>query len=172
MPDPVLSQATKGAVALDSSHDFDFLFGHWKILNRRLRHPLTGSSSWYEFEATSTEAPILGGLGNLEQYQAPDAPNGPIEAVAVRLYDKKTAQWSIYWSTAGNGTFAVPTVGKFESGIGTFFDHEDYDGQPIAVRFTWTPQGPSHCRWEQAFSRDHGATWEPNWIMEFSRLDG
>jgi hypothetical protein len=26
------------------SHAFDFLFGYWKIHNRRLRHPLTGSS--------------------------------------------------------------------------------------------------------------------------------
>lgn len=153
----------------DGSHDFDFLFGRWKVANRRLRHPLTGSSEWYEFEATSLESRILGGSGNLEQYDARNAPHGPIRAVAVRLYDEKTGQWSIYWSTAGSGTFATPTVGKFENGVGRFFDREEYDGRPIVVRFTWTHDGTSRCRWEQAFSSDDGATWETNWIMEFTR---
>jgi hypothetical protein len=28
---------------------------------------------------------------------------------------------------------------------------------------------PTTCRWEQAFSTDGGATWETNWIAEFTR---
>jgi hypothetical protein len=37
----------------DGQHDFDFWRGTWKIHNRRLVHPLTGSTTWVEFEGTS-----------------------------------------------------------------------------------------------------------------------
>ena len=156
--------------AAEGSHAFDFLLGQWKIHNRRLRHPLTGSSDWFEFESTSTESSLLAGQGNLEQYDAPETPAGPIHAVAVRLYNAETGQWSIYWSTAGSGAFGVPTVGGFKDDVGLFFDHQEFDGRRILVRFTWTHSGRSSCRWEQAFSPDEGATWEVNWIMDFFRL--
>jgi hypothetical protein len=152
------------------SHGFDFLFGRWKIENRRLRHPLTGSSEWYEFQSTSTEQPLLGGQGSLEQYDAAETPAGPIHAIAVRLYNSKSHQWSIYWSKAGTGEFCVPTVGGFKGGVGLFFDRETYEGRPILVRFTWTHRGSSSCRFEQAFSSDNGKTWEANWIMNFRRI--
>jgi hypothetical protein len=156
--------------AADGSHGFDFLFGHWKIHNWRLRRPLTGSSDWYQLESTSTESPLLGGQGNLEQYNAPETPAGPIHAVAVRLYNTKSGQWSIYWSRAGSGVFGVPTVGSFRDDVGLFFDREEYDGRTILVKFTWTHSGRSSCHWEQAFSPDEGKTWEVNWTMDFSRL--
>lgn len=158
-----------GATVIDGRHDFDFLFGRWKIRNRRLRHPLTGSSEWYEFDSTSSESPLLGGLANLEQYDAPETATGPIHAVALRLYDERSHQWSIYWSTAGSGVFGVPTVGTFKDGVGSFFDREEYTGRPILLRFTWKQNGPSSCRWEQAFSADDGEIWEVNWIMDFTR---
>jgi hypothetical protein len=156
------------SVMLDGRHDFDFLFGRWEIRNRRLRAPLTGSSEWYEFGATVTEEPLLGGLGNLEQYDAPDAPR-PIHALAMRLFDTQTRKWSIYWGTAGSGVFGTPMIGDFENGVGTFFDREMYEGREISVRFTWTRTGPAEARWEQAFSDDDGNTWETNWIMAFTR---
>ena len=151
------------------AHDFDFLFGRWSVANRRRRNPLTGSDDWYEFSGMATEEPILGGLGNIEHWDAPDAPT-PIHAVAVRLYNEQTHQWSIYWSTAGSGSFLIPTVGSFENGVGTFYDREEYNGRPIVVRFLWTHENSTACRWEQAFSADDGTTWETNWIMDFSPL--
>ena len=156
--------------AAQGSHAFDFLLGQWKIHNRRLRHPLTGSSDWYEFKSTSTESSLLGGQGNLEQYDTPETTAGPIHAVAVRLYNAERDQWSIYWSTVGSGAFGVPTVGGFKDDVGLFFDHEEFNGRKILVRFAWTHSGRSSCRWEQAFSPDEGETWEVNWIMDFSRL--
>jgi hypothetical protein len=42
----------------DGRHDFDFLHGTWRIHNRRLRNPLTGSADWYEFEGRSIERPL------------------------------------------------------------------------------------------------------------------
>ncbi len=89
----------------------------------------------------------------------------------MRLFNEKTGEWSIYWSTRGSGEFAIPTVGRFKDGIGTFYDREFYNGQPIVVRFTWTKTGDSSRRWEQAFSNDDGVSWEVNWIMELSRHD-
>jgi len=153
----------------DAGHEFDFLFGYWKIHNRRLRNPLTGSHEWYEFEAASTERPLLGGLANIEQYDAPKTPIGPIHAIAIRLYDAAAHRWSIYWVKEGRGSFDVPMVGGFKNGVGRFFDREEYEGRIIAVRFTWTHDGTTSCRFEQAFSPDDGAAWEPNWIMDFTR---
>ena len=155
--------------ARDGRHDFDFLFGRWHVRNRRLREPLAHSDDWYEFDATSTEEPLLGGLANLERYDAPLAPQRPIHAIAVRLYDEASALWNIFWSRAGSGRFEIPTVGRFENEIGTFYAREEYAGRPIEVRFLWTHDGPSSCRWEQAFSADGGEAWEINWIMEFRR---
>ncbi len=149
--------------------DFDFLFGHWSIANRRLPNPLSGSDDWHEFEATAVEAPILGGMGNIEHYDAADAPK-PIHAVAVRLYNQETGNWSIYWSTAGTGEFSIPTAGSFSNGVGTFYGKEHFSGRPTIVRFTWTYHGSNQCRWVQAFSPDNGKTWEDNWIMDFSRI--
>ncbi len=166
-----MSENATHSSKLDGRSDFDFLFGHWAIVNRRLHKPLSGSGDWYEFKATSVEAPILGGMGNIEHYDAPDAPK-PIHAVAVRLYSQETGKWSIYWSTAGTGQFSIPTAGNFNNGIGTFYDKEDFNGRPIIVRFTWTHQDSNQCRWVQAFSPDNGKTWEDNWVMDFSRISG
>jgi hypothetical protein len=60
-------------------------------------------------------------------------------------------------------------TGTFVDGVGTFYSHEDYKGRPIVVRFLWTPIGPNLARWEQAFSTDDGASWETNWVMDFTR---
>jgi hypothetical protein len=164
---PAMNGHSSNRAVADGSHDFDFLFGRWNIHNRRLRRPLTGSSKWYEFESTSNERPLLSAEGNLEQYDAVHTATGPIHAIAVRLYNAKSHQWSIYWSTAGSGVFGVPTVGAFKDGVGTFFDREEYNSRSIVVRFIWTHNGTSSCRWEQAFSLDDGKTWEVNWIMDF-----
>lgn len=153
----------------DRRHDFDFLFGTWNVQNRRLHNPLTGSREWYTFASRATEEPVLDGLGNLEQWDADETPTGPIHAVAMRLFNIEHGTWSIFWSTAGSGTFLTPTVGRFENGVGTFTSREAFNGRTVIVRFIWTSSGPSACRWVQAFSADGGATWEDNWIMEFSR---
>ena len=154
----------------DARHDFDFLFGHWRVHNRRLRDPLADPDEWYEFEATASERPLLGGLSNLEQFDAPDTPTGPIHAIAVRLYNIQSHAWSIYWAKEGDGSFGIPTVGGFKDGVGEFFDREEYKGRQINVRFRWTRDGSSTCRFEQSFSFDDGTTWVPNWIMDFTRI--
>ena len=63
----------------------------------------------------------------------------------------------------------VPVVGSFSDGVGIFYADDTLDGRPIRIRFTWRATDPDNPRWEQAFSADHGASWETNWTMDFSR---
>jgi hypothetical protein len=60
--------------------------------------------------------------------------------------------------------------GRFHGGVGTFYADDTFKDKPIRVRFLWSGIQANTCRWEQAFSPDGGATWETNWIMEFTRL--
>jgi hypothetical protein len=164
-------QATVGQRGSGSGqHDFDFLHGSWTIRNRRLRHPLTGSTEWYEFDGKSSELPLWDGQANLEQYEATLPDGKPLRGLALRLYDPNMRRWTIHWSNAINGTLDAPMIGSFdEEGIGTFYGYEDYQDRRIFVRFYWTATGAATARWEQAFSVDGGSTWETNWIMEFER---
>jgi hypothetical protein len=153
----------------DGTRDFDFLHGRWRVHNRRLRRPLSGSEEWDEFEGTSVVRPLGEGLGNIEEWQA-DAPAECIQAISLHLYDPRARQWRLYWATSGTGRFGVPTVGSFRDGRGEFYDHEEFEGRTIFLRLRWEPRGPDACRFEQAFSEDGGGTWEVNWIMGFTRL--
>ena len=96
-----------------------------------------------------------------------------VNAVEDRLFDVERRQWSLYWASSRNGLLALPpTVGRFgEDGVGVFTNEEEYEGKQITVRFLWSDITPTSARWEQAFSLDQGATWEPNWIAAFTRAD-
>jgi hypothetical protein len=152
----------------DPIHDFDFLHGRWRVHNRRLVHPLAGSGEWVEFEGTTLVRPFWDGQGCLEEWEA-DAPAGQLSAVSLHLYDPRAKQWSLHWATKADGKIGVPTVGAFVQGRGDFFAQEDFEGRSIFLRLRWEPRGRGACRFEQAFSVDGGATWETNWIMDFSR---
>jgi len=49
----------------DGQHDFDFEFGEWKAKLTRLQQPLTGSTTWIEYEGTSVVRKIWDGRANL-----------------------------------------------------------------------------------------------------------
>jgi len=155
----------------DGQHDFDFQFGSWKVHNRRLLHPLTGSNEWVEFDGTVVARPVWGGRANMDEFEA-DAPSGHIEGMTVRTYNAKAHEWSIYWANQRTGVVSLPaTVGKFnDHGIGEFYDQEEFNGRTIFVRFIWTVQSAEQTRWEQAFSIDGGKTWETNWIITASKV--
>lgn len=154
-----------------SNHDFDFLFGRWTIRNRRLEAPLSGSQTWVEFPATCVARPVWGGAGNMDEYEALESPFGVIHGMTLRLYDEQSKQWAIYWANQKNGRLDVPMYGAWTNGVGEFYDQELFRGRAIYVRFLWTNESPNRARWEQSFSEDGGKTWEPNWIMEFTRSE-
>jgi len=166
----VKQAAVKLETERDGQHDFDFQFGSWKVHNRRLLRPLTGSNEWVEFEATVVAQPIWGGRANMDEFEA-DTPSGHIEGMTVRTYNPKSHEWSIYWANQTSGAFSLPaTVGKFKDGRGEFYDHEEFNGRSIFVRYLWTVISPDKTQWEQAFSVDGGKTWETNWIMTATRV--
>jgi hypothetical protein len=158
--------------AADELEDFDFLFGSWRIHNRRLDDPLDESASWSEFEATSEAYPILRKLGNVQLYDAPDFPGRPgFQGYALRLFDPGSRLWRIWWaSTAGDGRLDRPVLGGFRDGVGHFEGNDVVNGREVVVRFLWTEITETSARWEQAFSLDGGKTFILNWIMLHERI--
>ena len=49
----------------DGQHDFDFEIGTWKTHLSRLLHPLTGSTTWVEYEGTTVVRKVWDGRANL-----------------------------------------------------------------------------------------------------------
>jgi hypothetical protein len=153
-------------------HDFDFLFGSWRIHNRRLDDPFGDSKSWSEFEAHSEAYPILSRLGNVQHFDAPEFPGRPgFQGYALRLLDPEEQIWRIWWaSTAGRGRLDSPVLGGFREGVGQFDGKDVIDGREIGVRFLWTEITETSARWEQSFSFDGGKTFVANWIMLHERV--
>ena len=153
----------------DGRADFDFIIGQWRVHNRCLRQRLKGSHDWYEFEGRSIARKILGGIGNIDEITF-DRETGPIEGMALRLFDPQSQEWSIYWSSSATGVLDTPMIGKFENGRGEFCAQEIHENKHLYSRFIWSEITADSCRWEQALSGDGGKTWETNWIMEFTKL--
>ncbi|HEY4879905.1 MAG TPA: hypothetical protein VIH97_12335 [Candidatus Acidoferrales bacterium] len=147
----------------DGQHDFDFEIGTWNTHLSRLVHPLTGSTTWAEYDGTSVVSKIWDGRANLVELEV-TGPAGHIEALSLRLYDPQAHQWGLNAASARVGTLSVPTVGEFKNGRGEFYDQESFNGRTILVRNLWLDITTNSCRFEQAFSDDGGKTWETNWI--------
>jgi len=82
-------------VSSDGRHDFDFVFGRWRLHNRRLANVLDPDCAhWVQFEATGQAYSILGGLGNIDLFSAVGGPpNGrPLEAITLVDLDTLTAE--------------------------------------------------------------------------------
>ena len=157
----------------DGQHDFDFEIGSWKIHLKRLAHPLTGSTTWVEFDGTSVTRKVWDGRAQLEEFETDSAAAGHIEGLTLRTYNPQSHQWSLYWGTSKNGALSLPaTVGEFKDGRGEFFDMEPSgpNGRNILVRFLWTNTTTNSPHFEQSFSEDGGKTWEVNWITDQTRV--
>ncbi|HUP97508.1 MAG TPA: hypothetical protein VM073_06195 [Usitatibacter sp.] len=162
------TQASSAARHADGQRDFDFEFGTWKTRLRRLLRPLTGSTTWVEYEGTTVVTKVWGGRANLVEL-AVEGPAGRLEALSLRLYDPESRQWSLNFSALGSGSMSTPSVGRFSNGRGEFFSDETLNGRAIKVRFVISDITPTSCRFEQAFSDDGGKTWEVNWIAVDTR---
>lgn len=152
----------------DGQHDFDFEIGSWKTHLSRLSHPLTGSSTWVDYEGTTRVRKVWNGRANLVELEA-DGPAGHLEALSLRLYDPDSRQWSLNFANSSGGTMGPPTVGEFKNARGEFYDQETLNGRSILVRFIISEITATSCRFEQAFSDDGGKTWEVNWIATDTR---
>jgi hypothetical protein len=156
-------------VAQDGQRDFDFEIGTWKThLKRRLK-PLTGSTSWVEYEGTTVVKPLLGGRANTAELLV-EGPAGRIEGVSLRLYNPQTRLWSLNYASAADGAMTPPVTGAFSGGRGTFYADDMLGDRPIRVRFVVSDITANSARFEQAFSADGGKTWEVNWIATDTRM--
>lgn len=162
---PAIPQTPAG-----TPHDFDFEHGRWRTSLRRLLQPLSGSQQWADYTGTSTVHALLGGRANLVELEVA-GPHGRIEGVSLRLFDTQRQRWTLNYAGVSGGTLELPMSGGFNGGRhGVFYSTETFKGRPILVRFVIDVVDADHCRFEQAFSADGGATWEVNWIAVDTRL--
>jgi hypothetical protein len=163
------ANSAEGAAARPKVPDFDFLNGDWRVHHRYLRVKEDGRE-WLDADGTASHLALMDGSANLEEYTI-NAPSGAYRALALRSYDPKASQWSIWWldGRTPHRELDPPVKGRFEKGVGTFYGHTTINGKPMRVRFVWSQIDSTSARWEQAYSPDAGKTWETNWTMEFRR---
>ena len=170
-----ISKLSDGKLAITASKtsskaDFDFLVGRWRIRNRQLKAPLSGSDEWEEFEADQECHAILLGLGDFDIFRA-ESEGKRFEGLTVRLFDPNTRLWTIYWADSVAGKLDGGKVGSFDGDIGEFFSREVVAGKDVVVRFNWDKRDPQSPVWRRAFSTDGGRTWEWNWDAAFHPRD-
>jgi hypothetical protein len=153
----------------DGQHDFDFEFGTWKTKLKRLAKPLSGSTTWLEYEGTSVVRKVWGGRANLIELDV-KGEKGRIEGASWRLYNPEARQWSLNFANSRLGALTAPVIGDFRDGRGEFYGSDTLNGRAILVRFIITPTSPDACHFEQSFSDDGGKTWEVNWIADDTKI--
>jgi hypothetical protein len=125
----------KDALTEPSAADFDFWMGRWNVHNRCLRTRLAGAEEWYDFESTVVARPILGGLGNEDEFRTDH--DGGFIGMSFRFFDPVQKRWSIYWADSRrSGELDPPLFGTFSGDIGVFEGTDVFEGRPILVRFT------------------------------------
>jgi hypothetical protein len=161
VPEEVLNTRPEGA------KDFDFLQGRWLIRHKKLAERLVGCQTWHEFETPAANQLILGGLGNIDHLRIES--DGFYEGASLRLFDKSSGLWRIYWMDTNGANLFPPVEGSFSGAVGLFRGHDQQDGIPVLVEFRWDKTNPESPTWQQSFSADHGNSWEVNWYMYLSR---
>lgn len=162
--------AVQADVVRDGQRDFDFEIGTWKTQLKRRLKPLTGSTSWVEYEGTTVVKQLLGGRANTAELLVA-GPAGRIEGVSLRLYNPRTKQWSLNYASTADGAMTPPVIGGFGGGRGTFYADDTLGDRPIRVRFVISDITANSAHFEQAFSADGGKTWEVNWIATDARVN-
>jgi hypothetical protein len=133
-------------------------------------HPLTGSTTWVEFDGTSVTRKIWDGRAQVEQFETDSSAGGHIEGLTLRLYNPQSHQWRLYWANSKVGVLDPPQIGEFKNGLGEFYAQDTINGKTILIRFIWSNTSTNIPHFEQSFSDDGGKTWEVNWITDQVRV--
>ena len=150
----------------DGRRDFHFFYGRWAVAHRRLKHRGVGSQNWDEFAGTTVCQGLMGGLCNVDEN---DMPERGFQGLTFRTFDVEQRRWGIYWVNSNGGTLQSPVFGRFENGEGRFYGQDVDEGRSVQVVYVWKEILADAAHWSQAFSYDHGVTWEINWTMAFTR---
>jgi hypothetical protein len=127
VPQEVLNARPQGA------KDFDFLQGRWLIHHKKLAERLAGCQTWYEFKTPAANQLILGGLGNIDHCRAESGDF--YEGASLRLFDKGSRPWRIYWMDTNGANLFPPVEGSFSGAAGLFRGHDQHNGIPVLVEF-------------------------------------
>ena len=167
---PSAQAAQAPATASDGQHAFDWEIGTWNTKVRVLTNPLSGKPpEWAEYQGTSVVKPLMYGRWNFVELSVA-GPAGKIEGGALRLFNPKTSQWSLNYTSLSNGLLTAPVFGNFEgSGVGRFYGSDTLGGRAILVRFVITPKSTSEATFEQSYSANGGMSWEVNWLATDTR---
>ncbi|MGI8678834.1 MAG: hypothetical protein ACR2LX_09140 [Jatrophihabitans sp.] len=143
--------------------DFDFLQGWFDVTSRRLRDPLDHTSGWVVTQATSSARTHFGGAVSIDEMSFPANGN---YGMSLRLFDPAQRAWSIYWVDSRTGRLQPPVIGRSRRWL---TGPDEYAEHPVIASYSWTDVTDHAARWQQCFSLDEGATWLPNWTMDFVR---
>ncbi|HEX4266444.1 MAG TPA: hypothetical protein VHY36_01055 [Steroidobacteraceae bacterium] len=146
-----------------SEHDFDFNLGRWKTQIRAVLNPLSAPGVWTNLEGTHTVYRVWDDWADIGQLEV-DGPSGHEEDLALRMYDRKTQQWRVYFANSSSGTLDQPMVGEFKDGVGTFVFLDEMEGKTVLVRNVWSGITAKSCHQAWALSVDGGKSWVPTWV--------
>ena len=78
----------------------------------------------------------MGGYSNVDDLVL-EVPGSAYLGVALRSFDSKTEQWSIWWldSRTPLGPLDPPMRGCFHNDVGTFYADDTFNGRPVRMRF-------------------------------------
>ncbi len=155
------------ALERNGQHDFDFNFGTWHTHAQRLAHPFSHSTQWLTYDGSVSVRKVWGGRASTDETVA-DGPS-QIELLYIRTYNPLSHQWAINGADSSDGSLGTPMYGEFDGGVGTFYDREVFDDRTITVRWVFSDIAADSYHFEQAFSDDGGATWEPNFVAHVTR---
>jgi hypothetical protein len=146
---------------------FDFLIGEWKVANHRLKEPLSGTEDWYEAAATAWSTTMHNGAISVDEMWYPELGSA---GASIRVYTHEDQNWTIYWVNSNTGHLQPPVRGTWSEDGSRFVatGEDEFDGRPTLARYLWHSITPDSAIWEQAFSLDHGKSWETNWIMTWT----
>jgi hypothetical protein len=151
-----------------STTDFNFLQGSFDVRAERLRDPFDPGSGWIRSDATATATARTHFAGAVSLDELWFAAERRF-ALAIRLFDPAARQWTVYGVTSDTGQLRAPVTGAWADGQCVLTGAGEYRGRPLLTRHTWSDvTGPS-AHWEQSFSVDDGATWQPNAALDYVR---
>src|SRR4029450_10252928 len=99
------------------------------------------------------------------------APNGPRQGMTLFLYNPETHQCRQSFINSKIGELTPPLIGAFKDGRGELFAQDTLNGRSILVRAVWSDITRDAHRYEESYSNDGGATWEPAFSASLTRLE-
>lgn len=153
----------------DGAHDFDPALGKFKFHLRYMVHPLTSTPDWTDMNGIGACYGVWNGRAQLDTVELDSSSGGHIEGLTLRLYDRDSRQWRLYWANSRVGRLDPPQIGNFRDGRGDFYTTDTINARTTLIRFDWTQMRSGSPHFEQAFSPNGGKSWEVNWITDQTR---